>query len=135
MLSTKNEKHYMNACLIAAGVNVVLNYFLIKAFHQYGAAIATTVSSIIILCYLLPRVDKSIQIANLKNVFLAPIFGSIIMGAIVFAFLRLNIGLIPEIIINVIVGAAVYGIILILFKYEIAVSTLDSLKRKMKRGE
>lgn len=132
MLSTKKEKHFMNACLIAAVVNVILNYFLIKLFHQYGAAIATSASSVIIFLYLLPRVDSSVHIENIKDVFIAPVFGSIVMGIVVYSILKLQLGLISEILINVIVGAASYLIILIIFRYDLVTNIIVSAKNKIK---
>lgn len=45
----QKSQYIMISTLIAAGVNVVLNYFLIKLLDVYGAAISTAISSIIMV--------------------------------------------------------------------------------------
>lgn len=61
MIPLKKEKQSMNAMIIAAITNIVLDIAFIKMYGIYGAAIATIISELVVLLFCIPHVLKIIK--------------------------------------------------------------------------
>lgn len=133
MLPSMREKYFLLACSIAAVANVVLNAFLIPSMGIYGAAITTVISSILIFVILLPRIEKEIDLGNLWKLSGAPILGSLMIVAVCLITRHFFNGLWPRTIISILASIAVYGITLLLCRYELIVPIFNELLRKLKK--
>lgn len=123
LLPAKQEKYYMVVCCIAAICNVFLNYILIPPFASVGAAVATAFNGFLIMILLFFKVDKRIHITDSQKIVLAPILGSIAIG-IVCCLCSYISNFIMRISCSVLCSIIIYGIILIIFRYKLAVNML-----------
>ena len=109
--------------VIATVMNIILNYILIKSMLKIsqlhatlGAAIATLASNIFLYSALMIATKKQFKISPNIAVFTKPFFASIIMVAFLLAFNRF-VGLVwPLAIIEIVLAAAVYFIVMFLIR-------------------
>lgn len=76
--SHKRAKNITLAVLIGAGLNIVLNYFLIPLFGIYGAGLASIMSYLAILCI---NIAVSAKLFNTKYNYLYFLGGSFVLGS------------------------------------------------------
>jgi O-antigen/teichoic acid export membrane protein len=76
--SHKRAKNITLAVLIGAGLNIVLNYFLIPLFGIYGAGLASIMSYLAILCI---NMAVSAKLFNTKYNYLYFLGGSFVLGS------------------------------------------------------
>ena len=67
LISTKQEKKFTIIIFIGAITNIILNYFLLKYFNVFGAAIATIITEILVLLIELPIIIKLIDKKEIIN--------------------------------------------------------------------
>ena len=122
---------FMKACILAAIFNVIFNAILIPKYGQYGAAFTTVCSSLIIFVYLVIKMDKNINLPKLRTIVIAPAVGSIVMCVCVGILIPLHLSMYLGTLFMIFIGAASYGIVIYIMKYDIAVEIVESLKRTM----
>lgn len=133
LIPMKNEKYYMIVCLITALINVFLNAILIPKFSAIGASIATACNGLLIFILLSLKIDKRIRIEKIKEVFLAPLIGCIVI--VIICILCSNISsVIIKTITCVIISCCLYIILLLILKYDLAIETFNSIKNKLTRS-
>lgn len=135
MIPAKKEFHFLVACSIAAVANVILNGLTIPTYGESAAAIATGVAELIIFLYLLPHAVKTVQMKGLWKIFLAPLVGS----AAILGLGMLIAHLIPDLMwlrlsVTVCSCVACYGLVLLIFRYELLTDTLSKILRKFKKA-
>lgn len=130
MLPTKQEKDFMQACIISTGVNVVLNVFFIQKFGAVGAAITTALSELIILLILLPRIDKKIVIHEKRKMFISPLIGCLSIICVCLLLKKLIYNVYACLFCCIMCSAIVYLIILLLLKNEFAIDVIQTLRKK-----
>ncbi len=130
-LSSGKEMDFMKACILAAIFNVIFNAILIPKYGQYGAAFTTVCSSLIIFVYLVIKMDKNINLPKLRTIVIAPAVGSIVMCVCVGILIPLHLSMYLGTLFMIFIGAASYGIVIYIMKYDIAVEIVESLKRTM----
>lgn len=125
----KDTKTPMINGAIAMIMNIVLNLILVKYLQLSGLALATSLSAIICIFLLFASLKKKIHYFRQEKIiktFLKAIVASIVMGIVtVMIYIRMNrilgLGIISESIalgISILIGAFVYGIMVILLKAE-----------------
>lgn len=132
LLPSKKEKPYLKVCCITAVVNVVLNAVLIPFFGIYGAAATTAFSTLFILLLLLPKVEKEINIGKIWKLILLPVIGCIFIALIALAMRLLVAKYLIRTVLTVILSVTVYGLILIIGKYELANNIVQAFFNKLK---
>lgn len=130
---------------IAMGMNIILNFILVKYFKIAGLALATSISSIICIFLLLMSLKKKIGYFGQDKIFKTTIkscVSAIIMG--IFTYMSYNYidlyldnGFIYEsikLLLSITVGVVIYGIIIILLKVEEIDLLIDIIKKKKRRS-
>lgn len=134
MLPNNKEKIVFYATFTGAGLNIGLNYFLILAFNQNGAALATMISEILVCTILFIGSRKIIRIRinlhDMVTVFLGCL--GIVCCAKLVDVLALNI--VADTICTCVLGVVLYFIIMKLAKHsEIEKVTNAVLKNSSNR--
>lgn len=75
LLPSGREGQFMVACIAASVVNALTNYWLIPILGGEGAALATVVSTVVILVITTWRIEKEIRFQNLRAMLGAPLAG------------------------------------------------------------
>lgn len=90
LVNSGNERTVTNSAVIAAILNLVLNFLLIPSYSLYGAAVATIIALIVtfIYCYFAQRIILKIDILSIY--FFKPLIASFLM-AIALYFLPENL--------------------------------------------
>lgn len=132
MLPSRQEKYFLLACAEAAFVNVVFNAVFIPRWGIYAAAGATVLSRIVMMISLMIRMDKSIRFNELHKVFIAPVTGCLGIIAVSLIIKRFELVYWLEFIITVIVAVGLYGLVLLIFKYDLVIEVLNHIKGKTK---
>lgn len=134
LIPMKKEKYYMIVCLITTVINIILNALLIPIFGANGGAISTAANGLIILILLAIKIDKNIYIEKLKNVFVAPVCGCLLITLICYMFSNISdLGI--RVILTILVSCFAYATVLILMKYELMIDIIKGLKNKLRRNK
>lgn len=128
LIPSGREKYYMVVCVITAIANIFGNYFLIARFGANGAAVTTTICSLIILALLFLKVDHNIHIKNKLSLVISPLVGSFFI--IIVCLLCRNIeDIYLRIIISFVSCFLIYSFVIIFMKNEHALIVLSYLKK------
>ncbi len=133
LLPSKREKPFLYVCCITAVVNVVLNAILIPFFGIYAAAATTAFSALLIFLLLLPKVEKEIRVDKIGSLIFLPVTGCIFIVLIALAMRLLVAKMLLRTVLTVILSVMVYGLILILGKYELANGIVRAILNKLKQ--
>ncbi|SEI90452.1 Membrane protein involved in the export of O-antigen and teichoic acid [Lachnospiraceae bacterium A10] len=128
LLPAKKEKFFLQACVVAAVVNIVLNIFFIPKFGAIAASITTLIAHIILFVMLVPRVDKEINIGTFRENMLAPICGSALVAVIIVILKSIFQSNWMILIVSLIISVVVYLIVLVVMRYQVVI---DVVKEKM----
>ncbi|HBM5401553.1 TPA: flippase [Enterococcus faecium] len=132
MLPNNKEKIVFYATFTGAGLNIGLNYFLILAFNQNGAALATMISEILVCTILFIGSRKIIRIRinlhDMVTVFLGCL--GIVCCAKLVDVLALNI--VADTICTCVLGVVLYFIIMKLAKHSEIEKVTNAVLKKFK---
>lgn len=141
----KDTKTPMFNGAISMGINIVLNLVLIKYLGYAGLALATSLSAIICIVLFFNSLKKHLgyfgQDVIIKTA-IKSFIASVIMGIVTYLIFSslsyiTNFGVINDIVnlsISVVVGALLYGIIIILLRVEEVNEMLSILKNKVMKS-
>lgn len=140
--SLKDTKTPMVNGAMSMGMNIILNFILVKYFKIAGLALATSISSIICIVFLLVSLEKKIGYFGQDKIFkttIKSIIAAIIMGFGTYtSYNYLNIYLDNEfifefmkLIISIIIGIIIYGVMIISLKVEEVNSIISIVKKRM----
>jgi len=104
-LACERQKTYLKGVIIGVIVNIILNFILIPRFDIRGAAVATVISDVVLLVYMIKRFDffsKSFIATSLAK----PLFASVIMALAVWYVRSFNL------FVAMAIGLAVYALAL-----------------------
>lgn len=132
MIPSGKESHFLKACAIAAVANVILNFLLIPLYGESAAALTTGIAEIIIFFVLLPHTRATVNLRGLVKIFLAPLVGSVAILAVGTLLCCLIPTLWLRFTLTVAACVAVYGVVLLLMRYELLMDTLTKLLGKFK---
>lgn len=133
LLPTKQIRAYTTSVILGAVVNIILNVPLIALWGAVGTTIATVISELTVTFYQLYAIRKQVQYKKLFTDVSKYLVAGLVMWVGVYSFdvmlpaTWLMLGL------EVVFGATVYIILLILLKVQIlriAVETINSRKQK-----
>lgn len=130
LIPTQRQKEYTLSVGAGVIVNFILNYILIKLYKSVGACIATVLSQVVVDYIQFRQVKNEIDIKSILKLSYKYIFASIMM------FIGCNLTKIivstgmTSIILQVGVGMAIYGLILILLKDEYLYMLLNKIREK-----
>ena len=130
---------------LALVINIILNFILIKPFGYAGLAISTSIASIITVILLFISLKKKngyfggdkILKTGIKSLVSGIVMGVVTLTSYNFMYGLFGTGMIEEIMalaLAVIIGALIYGILIILFKVEeinLIKNFIENSKRKL----
>lgn len=130
LLPTKRQKEYTISVALGVLTNLILNYIFILLWKSIGAAIATVISQIVVDGIQIWYVRKNIRWRPIIQLFVKYLFASTIMFiACCFTKLIINTGII-SILLQCVVGVAVYVGMLLLLKDKFLYRIIDTVKSK-----
>jgi len=130
LLPTKRQKEYTNSIMFGVVINFVLNYILILKFKSIGASIATVISQLAIDMIQMYQVRKDFNFRKIIKSSIKYLLASLIMGVTCILIFVLMKASIKTMIVQIIVGASVYAISLIVLKDRFVFELLNKFKRK-----
>lgn len=130
LIPMKKEKYYMIVCIITAIVNVIMNFILVPMLGAIGASISTAFSGFLIMILLMMKIDKRINIGELKGIFIGPIFGCINIILICYICSFINKFMV-RIAVTIILSAVVYIAILYVLKNTFIFECIEPIKNKI----
>ena len=133
LLPSKKEKYFMQACLLAAVINVILNYLFIIKIGPEGAAIASIICEIVMLIYMIPHVEKEIDIGSIKKLISAPVIGCSVIVVCCLCLNHINVNYWLRFILQLVFSVLLYAFVLYAMRYEIFINAVNQLLSKIKR--
>ena len=119
LMAYKQEKTFMIATGISAAVNFVLNIILIPYYHVNAAAYTTIIAEILMLIFTFIAARKFVRTTVSKNVLISSALGCLAIYYICVGVNAFVSSAILYILISVVVSAAVYLIVLLVFKNDV----------------
>lgn len=140
--SVKDTKTPMINGIITVGINIILNFMLIKTLGLAGLSLATSVSAIICIFLLFNSLKKKIGYFGQDRIIkttLKSLISSVIMGVITYFGYHLissiiGSGFIYELLslfVAILAGAIVYAILVIILKVEEVNIIINMIKKKL----
>ena len=131
MLITEHENKMIIPVTCGAIVNLILNLFLIKRYSEIGAAIASVISEIVVMCIYIILSRKYFKLENIKRFLFNIILTSIVMAIYLYIIskVKANPGWICFF--QVIGAIAIYCSILIILKEPTINDVKDKLIKKI----
>ena len=132
LLPTKRQKEYTISVTIGVIVNFFMNYFLIKRYAAIGASIATVLSQLVVDTVQLYYIRKDINIKNMIILAWKYLCSAVVMYVFCFiTSLVVSRGYVFEISAQVLVGAIVYFVMLIILKDDYVYKFLNTVKNRI----
>ena len=122
MLPSNREKIFLQACALAAVVNVILNFIFIPHYGATAASVTTILAHMTIWLVLLPRVEKEIALGKIYKSVLVPAIGCFIIAVWVLFVKHLVLSVAASLVIGIAGSVVLYAFVLWLFHYEIFVN-------------
>ncbi|MFL0194615.1 murein biosynthesis integral membrane protein MurJ [Clostridium sp. WILCCON 0269] len=140
--SIKDVKTPMINSFIGIGLNIIINFFVIKYMQVSGLALATSISAIITTLLMMWKLNKKLQGIKLRGVFFSFLkisFCSVIMGICIYIINNIcmnivssiMIGSLISILLSFIFGSIIYFVCLYFFKVEGFKYLVDGFKIKI----
>lgn len=132
LLVTGNENKMIIAVGSGAIINVICNLFFIRVFNEYGAAIASVISELVVCIVYICLGKKYFHLSNiLKEIIKIMISCLFMLIALILIKIILN-NVILECIFEIVISIIVYGLLLVLFKVDIVYDYSQKLINKIR---
>lgn len=119
MIPMNKANSYTTSIVVGTIINVILNVPLIKIWGLNGAALSTVISELLITVYQIYVVRKELRLRSVLKSLLKYMIAGIVMFVVVFNMdIRMN-GTAINLLVQIIVGAAIYGVLCVVLKTEI----------------
>ena len=129
LVTIGKEKYMLYSTIVGAIVNIVLNFALVFSLKQNGVAIASAITELCVAIYQLNVVKKHVTIEGSKSLIMSVVFSTVAMS---FCVIIIKLLLSKErflcFALSVVLGSAVYLIITLLCKNEIALDLTNKAK-------
>lgn len=133
LLPTKKQKEFTMSVICGAITNFIINMFLIKRYGAIGAAIATFIAEFIVTTIQLILVRKNFEFKNIMKITRPYLISSVIMFIICLIISNIIKSNFYSIIFQVIIGASVYFLILLIMKDSFLLETKNTLLKYLSR--
>ena len=133
LIPNKKEKYVFRATLIAAVLNICLNFIAIPLFKQNGAALTTVIAEFTVCTVAFYYARK---IYKFHNLFRTIVISAISCVAIYAVFIAIKIffeNIFIQTMLTCILGVLVYGIASIILKNEIMLEIIKQIKNKARK--
>lgn len=135
-LPTKQEKVFMEACCVAAGVNVILNYLLIPVGGASAAAFTSGVAALVIFIWLLLKKDKRVRLDYILDVIKMPMVGAVAIVLFCSAIKVFKFGFWMSLVMKIGGSVVLYGSLQLGVRNPVVWDMLDLILKKIgRKGE
>ena len=134
LLPTKKQKEYTISVICGALMNIIMNALLIFKLGAIGAAIGTIIAELTVALVQIMFVRKELDIKKILGISKKYILASVIMFIIckiISGLIRRNI---ISVMVQVIVGAIIYFVVLVVLKDEFIKELFDKIINFIKKG-
>lgn len=133
LLPMKKEATVTVAMAAAAIINVLLNFIMIPALHQDGAAITTVLAELVVLVIQLYAIKTNWKLIEInKKELIGIVVGTLIIALICLLSNAFFDIMLPRLLFAVVVSIILYSGIQIAFQNRLMVLAIDYLKNKVK---
>lgn len=130
LLPNQMDKHYIKSAFLGAGVNIVLNLFLIPFFQAAGAAIGTLVAEFVVCFYQSYIVRDALPIRHYLVSAIPFVFSGIIMFGLLYSFSLSS--MLVSVLVKICIGIVLYPILVFILVYFTNKNEFFSLKQLVK---
>ena len=131
MMATGNEKRLMYTVFLGAGVNIVLNAFLIPIYQQNGAAIASVAAEFVVMVAQIIMTRNIVKINISKHFMFSTMIQILAMVISIELVLMVDVNQYIRAVSEVVVGVVIYTGVGLLIRNEIELEVIRKiLKRK-----
>lgn len=135
LLPSMREYKFLKACIWAAVINIIGNYFLIPIFGMNASAFMAFVSQTVAFIICLKNMDKNVSFKGMKGILFAPVMGSFCFAVVVSIVLYIVDSLWIRIGASVLLSVIIYVVILIVLKNEFTIQILDTITLKIRKKQ
>ena len=131
LVARDKQKKYNIGVISGAFINVVLNLFLIYNYESLGAAIASVIAELAIFIVFIFYTKDILSFKSILKKAIKPLIASLLMGISVFCisyFLKINI---LSLVIEIIVGAIIYILFMIILRDKTLFKILNLIRYKI----
>ena len=128
LIINNEEKYALNITIIAAIVNIALNFIMIPLLKQDGAAITTIIAECIVAILSGHKAKKYMRVRNSLKVFVQSVIGCIGIYFVYFFITRFVTYLILNIILIFLVSVVVYFLILYVLGNNMVKTSISTIK-------
>lgn len=133
LLPSGREKDNLIGCIIIALIDLVANYFIIPAYGAAGASFTTMASLIVSIPLNIYFCDKRVDLKQFKYEVIKPAVGCLVIIVICYICNKLIPSLLPNTIISILLSIIGYFAVQIIMKNTLVISTITSIKNKIRR--
>lgn len=124
------EKMRVPASFLTAILNITMNWLLIPALNENGAAIASVASELFVNAFLYVRMKKVLPFRGNWSDALKTVIASVIMVIAIYGIMELSLPLLLTICCSVLVGVIVYVSVSWIIKNKTMMELIEHLKKK-----
>lgn len=132
MVPVGREKHYTISVITGALVNLVLNFFMIRAFQSIGAAIASVIAELSVTASQFIFVRREFPFGQVLKVSWKYWIGAAVMGGALFGLDKVLTPGAWQTIVMIACGVVVYAAMLIVLKDDFFIGNVKQILKKIK---
>lgn len=133
LLPTKRQKEYTISVIMGAFVNLIINLILIKKYGAVGASIGTVLAELTVSSIQLFFLRKDFKLKKILCLMKNYLFASVIMLLCCFYVDRIISSDILSVVIQMIIGASIYMLLLLIFKDKFFLENINKITDLFKR--
>lgn len=131
MLATNQENKMLISVSIGAIVNLLGNFILIQQYAEFGAAIASVISEIIVMIVYVSFGRRYFSLSGVTHSLVRILLASLAMAATLILIYSLQISIYIRILLELTVGIIVYFSVLLLLKEEIIYDLFVKINKRI----
>lgn len=131
LIPTKRQNIFTKTVIIGATINFILNYFLIRMFRAYGAAIASVTAETVIAVVQLIIIRRELSPYKILKSGIHYYIAGSIMGIVLFIVRGYLTSSIINTIILIIIGISIYFLMLVIMRDQFFLDNVVSVGKKI----
>lgn len=131
MLATNQENKMLTSVSIGAIVNLIGNYILIQKYAEFGAAIASVISEVIVMIVYILFGKNHFSLTGIWQTLVRILIASICMAGFLFVIHSMQIVIYMKLVIEIITGIFLYFGILLTMKEDIVSELIEKVKKRL----
>ena len=133
LIAYKRELTYMVFTIIAAAINIILNFVLIPSYAQNAAAVTTIIAEVFMGIATMLASWKNIKIMFHLDVFIKTLIGSGTIALVCTMLKLVHLSSVNYLLVGIAASAAIYTVMEFLMKNRIVVDVMANIKLRLRR--